>query len=322
LGFVKWYESDNNTERYAPLILIPVSLERATGNTFFLQYDDTEVITNLSLSEKAKEFDINLPNDTEDLNLPNYFAQVMYKDLEPDNWSIGTHPVLGSILSQNSIEPATSLPADEQLDKVRPVEHSLEIYDAGSSQIMAILQAKSAPLTVIQGPPGTGKSQTITNIIAEAVWEGKKVLFVSEKRATLEVVWRRLHEAGLSQICIELHSSKAHKAQFYAELQKTLQEAPSTSKSQQEKLKRLEGRRDYLNKYCDALHTPVDHYGLTPFQCIAQLCGLRAQKGKYQPNDFQAMSGWTQDDFENACSLVERLQTHNVFFVRGCLPAS
>ena len=71
---------------------------------------------------------------------------------------------------------------------------------------------------VINGPPGTGKSQTITNIIAAALTNGKKVLFVSEKLAALEVVRRRLNQAGLGHFCLEIHSHKTQKKKFVEDI--------------------------------------------------------------------------------------------------------
>src|SRR5690606_11400127 len=75
---------------------------------------------------------------------------------------------------------------------------------------------------VIQGPPGTGKSQTIANVIATAVADGKTVLFVAEKMAALEVVKRRLANVGLGPVCLELHSNKANKKTVLEELDRTL----------------------------------------------------------------------------------------------------
>ncbi len=76
---------------------------------------------------------------------------------------------------------------------------------------------------MIQGPPGTGKSQTITNLIAEAVGSGKKVLFVSEKMAALDVVKRRLDKVGIGDAALELHSHKTNKKLLAKELERTLQ---------------------------------------------------------------------------------------------------
>ena len=85
------------------------------------------------------------------------------------------------------------------------------MLDADSSQIGAIELAKSGRSFVLQGPPGTGKSHTINNIIAECLSDGKKVLFVSEKLAALNVVYEKLRAAGLGDFCIQLHSQKANK---------------------------------------------------------------------------------------------------------------
>ncbi|MCZ4238094.1 AAA family ATPase, partial [Staphylococcus equorum] len=74
---------------------------------------------------------------------------------------------------------------------------------------------------VIQGPPGTGKSQTIANIIAAAIGDGKRVLFVAEKMAALEVVKRRLDATGVGDACLELHSNKANKRALLDELRRT-----------------------------------------------------------------------------------------------------
>ena len=70
------------------------------------------------------------------------------------------------------------------------------VVDADSSQLTAIDMARKGASFILQGPPGTGKSQTITNIIAECLSQGKKVLFVSEKLAALNVVFDKLKRQG------------------------------------------------------------------------------------------------------------------------------
>ena len=92
-----------------------------------------------------------------------------------------------------------------------PLVYLNNVVDADSSQIQAIKMAKSGESFVLQGPPGTGKSQTITNIIAELLSAGKKVLFVSEKMAALNVVYDNLKKVELDQFCLELHSNKSDK---------------------------------------------------------------------------------------------------------------
>ncbi|MFN8594607.1 MAG: AAA domain-containing protein [Anaerolineae bacterium] len=93
-----------------------------------------------------------------------------------------------------------------------------QVVDADSSQQEAIQAAKQGAEFRAAGPPGTGKSQTISNIIAEFLAAGKRVLFVSQKMAALEVVQRRLNEAGLGEFCLQLHNHKRDKREVVKEL--------------------------------------------------------------------------------------------------------
>ena len=119
----------------------------------------------------------------------------------------------------------------------------------------AILMAKKGVSFVLQGPPGTGKSQTITNIIAECLSDGKKVLFVSEKLAALNVVYEKLKQAGLAEFCLELHSHKANKKDVIAELCHTLRATKSavSSKAQAEISAKVTAQRQ-LDQYAEELH--------------------------------------------------------------------
>ncbi|CAL8969045.1 ATP-dependent RecD-like DNA helicase [Rhodoplanes serenus] len=141
----------------------------------------------------------------------------MYADLASENWT--AHPVaddlVGSIVRGTELagDGGSSLfhPPDDyevdapEIEKIAPIL----IHDADASQHSALVDVMQEKHLVIQGPPGTGKSQTITNIIANALAAGKTVLFLAEKQAALEVVSRRLGTAGLGHFCLELHSEKA-----------------------------------------------------------------------------------------------------------------
>ena len=139
----------------------------------------------------------------------------MYADLKAENWSDHPvrHPLVNAILSgsehntggpQISSVPDDYLIDDPEIEKFAP----LLIQDADASQHSALVDAMRGKNLVIQGPPGTGKSQTITNIIANGLAQGKRVLFLCEKQAALDVVKRRLDRAGLGDFCLELHSDK------------------------------------------------------------------------------------------------------------------
>lgn len=105
--------------------------------------------------------------------------------------------------------------AEEHLVEEGPGANIPLVYDADSSQHSALVDVLSLKKNlVIEGPPGTGKSQTITNLIAACLAEGKKVLFVAEKLAALEVVKNRLSLAGLDPFVLELHSNKTNKKRY------------------------------------------------------------------------------------------------------------
>lgn len=116
----------------------------------------------------------------------------------------------------------------------------IHVLDADASQARVIEAIRSGNDLVIQGPPGTGKSQTIANIIASAIYDGKTVLFVAEKMAALSVVYKRLEECGLVDACLELHSQKTTNSS-------TLQETA-----------------DRLDTIAHLLHTPIGNQDYTP----------------------------------------------------------
>ncbi|MBL7950125.1 MAG: DUF4011 domain-containing protein [Flavobacteriales bacterium] len=102
-----------------------------------------------------------------------------------------------------------------------PLKDRFPVIQADPTQMRAIDQAASGKSCIIQGPPGTGKSQTITNLIAYYVGAGKKVLFVCEKRAALDVVFHRLKQRGLDELCCRVHDSQADKKAFIMNLKDT-----------------------------------------------------------------------------------------------------
>ncbi len=346
LGMLHWYESEASQEpKKAPLILIPVLIERHRSTRFRISYDGTEVGSNLSLIAMLRQqFGINLPevSEAESLDVAQYFQQVaetvadqqrwrvddkaivlsffsyakylMFKDLGGEAWPEGQKPWMHSVIRAllgdgfgGDANPTIS--EEENIDKYRPVEQAYEVFDADSSQLLAILEAKSGRSMIIEGPPGTGKSQTITNLIAEAIADSKKVLFVAEKRSALEVVWRRLREAGLHEACLELHSSKANKRDFYEQLKRTLYLSLPQREQKQQELKRLSQIRDRLNKYCQALHNPLPKREISPFFAMGQLLKLGKESDGLRKLSFSIMSGWTQSDFENKRELVRKIQS-------------
>lgn len=170
---------------------------------------------------------------------------------------------------------AGEFPEVDELDVQVPVGSLLTPLDADGSQLAAVKAAASGQTFVLQGPPGTGKSQTITNLICHCLSEGKSVLFVSEKMAALEVVHRRLQNAGLGDFCLELHSHKAKRKEVIEKLGRVLERSwrpGSPAPIDDGKLAKL---RVVLDEYAAALHEPGP-LGESLHQVLGRLVELRA----------------------------------------------
>ncbi|MEM6458314.1 MAG: DUF4011 domain-containing protein [Planctomycetota bacterium] len=334
LGFLRWYEDERRDKpRDAPLLLVPVTLDRRSARTrFVLRWDEQEVATNLSLQAKLRaEFGVELPEvpeDYETLRPSEYFAQVreavagvprwevlsdnavlsffsfsrflMYRDLDAEAWGRGDealddHPLLAKLLGNAGFDDAEPVLEEGQtLDDVVGPRDMVHVVPADTSQAVAVEAVRRGRNLVIQGPPGTGKSQTIANLVAAAVREGKKVLFVAEKMAALEVVKRRLANVGLGDMCLELHSHKARKRAVLDDLQHTMSLGDPKDRATDDYFERLTEARDTLNRHAAQLHTPIAATGVTPYGAIGHLVRLRA--AGVAPADFtlDGPAGWDE----------------------------
>jgi hypothetical protein len=123
---------------------------------------------------------------------------------------------------------------------------------------------------VVEGPPGTGKSQTISILIAIALAEGKSVLFVSEKLAALEVVRRRLDNAGLGIFCLELHSHKTEKRKLLDDLENRRKALGSFSDPTglEGKINLLKQVKNQIIDYVERLNSPSGPLGHSVFEVV------------------------------------------------------
>ena len=347
LGMVNWYESDSSHEaRRAPLMLVPVELQRTNiRDRFHLQHTGDDIGENLSLREKARtEFGLTLPElpEVEDLDMAGYLDAVsdvvesqprwwldrdslvlgffsfgkflMYRDLDVEIWPEEVkpteHPVVRALLDQGFDEPVSEVSSDDNLDQYLAPQEGHHVVDADSSQVLALLDVNQGRNLVVQGPPGTGKSQTITNMIAEALGAGRTVLFVSEKMAALEVVKRRLDAIGLGDACLELHSNKTAKKAVLDELARTLDLGRPLLGDIEVDFDELARLRDRLNTYCDAVNTPVGDSRVTPYRALGELIQLRKDgEGTSLPKlDPPAIQSWSAADFRRRHGVVAELQ--------------
>ncbi|WP_435522896.1 AAA domain-containing protein [Chryseobacterium indoltheticum] len=158
----------------------------------------------------------------------------------------------------------------QSLENISASELVLPI-STDNSQLNAVKNANLNKSFILHGPPGTGKSQTITNIIADALANDKKVLFVAAKKAALDVVHHRLENIGLGAFCLELHSNKSKKSDVLKQFERTL-EVPKykINADYHEEAKRLDERRKELGKYVNELHKKFP-IGWSLFDTIAFL---------------------------------------------------
>lgn len=178
------------------------------------------------------------------------------------------YPLLRSIFSPQINAPSEPMQSISNVDTWLSSRDSYTILDADSSQLEVIEAAKKGMNLVVEGPPGTGKSQTIANLIAELLVIGKSVLFVSEKMAALDVVKRRLDNAGLSRFCLELHSQKARKRELLKELESSIH-APTLLREVNEKdIAYIDEVKKHLNNYCYSISTPIGKSGYTVYDLI------------------------------------------------------
>ncbi len=343
LGMLQWLDNGANSEpRLAPLVLLPVSLERTNPRgQFQLRHTGDDPVSNVSLREKLRlEFGIALPElpESERLDVASYYDSVaeavegldgwtidrervalgffsfskflMYRDLDVATWpednSPAEHPIIGALLEDGFDEDPSLIGSDDNLDDVLAPGESYHVVDADGSQTLTLLDVNQGINLVIQGPPGTGKSQTITNMIAEAVGRGRTVLFVSEKMAALEVVKRRLDNVGLGDAVLELHSHKTAKKMVLDELARTLDLGRPRTGAVAEDVTELTRLRERLNGYCGAVNRTIGDSGVTPFQAAGELLGN--SESVLPKATISNISQWSQAEYRRKRGLVEELQ--------------
>jgi very-short-patch-repair endonuclease/DNA polymerase III delta prime subunit len=295
LGFLLWKHRDLKDERRfrAPLILLPVTLERKSARSGFrLSSHDDEPRFNTTLLEMLrKDFDLEirgfdgpLPTDESGIDVKGIWERIRREVRDVPGFEVVEEVVLGHFSFAKYLMWKDLVARTDELRKSQVVRHLIDSprdpypakapfvdlaeldreyapsdlltpLPADASQMAAIASADRGKDFIIIGPPGTGKSQTISNLIAHMLGKGKSVLFVSEKTAALEAVHRRLEKAGLGRFCLQLHSSKARKSDVLGQLHDTWQLRRKAAVDDWPKeAERLRQLRDQLNLVVDRLH--------------------------------------------------------------------
>ncbi|MEZ5941176.1 MAG: DUF4011 domain-containing protein [Planctomycetaceae bacterium] len=204
----------------------------------------------------------------------------MWKDLGDHRNSVTAHTLCRAIggderaISSESFGPISEVPPAKELDDTLPPGEVKTILDCDSSQLEAIVAARKGVSFVLDGPPGTGKSQTIANIIADALSLGRTVLFVSEKISALEVVKQRLEDRQLDDFCLECHSDKANRRAVLFELDRCLSLPAEVYQDTAPKLDELLDQRSRLNRYVRRIHEPREPLGLSAFELFGRVSQL------------------------------------------------
>ena len=235
-----------------------------------------------------------------------YSKLAMYEDLtrmqEQGVRSELTRLLAGSASPAGGAAPeAAPPPADElaggALDDLLDLRDQYTVLPADFSQLGAVEEARQGRNLVVHGPPGTGKSQTIANLIATLVADGKRVLFVSEKTAALDVVKRRLEECNLGVFCLDLHSDRGRKSEVYRQLSSAVNDqrerlAASVS------IDELLARRDRLNRIVRVLHERREPLGKSVYEVqgvFAKERHLPRCEALRVPSSSQLTANWIRD---------------------------
>lgn len=309
VGFLKWQKAGKEGKTYrAPLILVPVKLERksALSGVAMVAHED-ESRFNLTLLELLRQdFELtiprlegDLPTDHSGLDVPliwrlmrdavkeiagfevvpevalgtfSFAKYLMWKDLVDREALLRESPLVRHLIERDGMMSfdVESMPRVEDLDReIAPAELFAPL-PADSSQLRAVIASARGQNFVLDGPPGTGKSQTIANMIAHNLTLGRRVLFVAEKRAALDVVHRRLTEHGLAPFCLELHSAKATKSAVLRQLGTAWETRDTLTVEQWGKAaEEAKGLRDRLNAIVAVLHR-TSPCGLTIHRAIGR----------------------------------------------------
>lgn len=345
LGFLHYREAPQaETVLRAPLVFVPVMLERSSARAgYHLVVGDDEPVVNPSLVEYLRRMHhvprfptlLEVSDDPGSLDLQPFLAAVSAQVAEPREWKVTDEIVLATFAFQKLVifkdletneeafrdhklvrrvvlkkdEPAHDLPAEilaMDLDRDYPPETTHQVVDADSSQVRAIAAVSRGHDLVIHGPPGTGKSQTITNLIAEALGVGKRVLFVSEKMAALEVVHRRLTDAKLGEFCLELHSTKSGKGEVIEDLRRTLNASAAPAVGAPQSKVALARSRTHLNRYCGELHTPRTALRCTPYRALGEYATTFSAPRMSYPGDPTTL---TPDGLDDVTERLRRAET-------------
>ncbi|MBP5284756.1 MAG: DUF4011 domain-containing protein [Kiritimatiellae bacterium] len=306
LGFLVWKPKGPDAKSCrAPILLMPVRMVRKNVREgYAISRLDEDTALNATLVEFLRSgFGLSvegvdpLPEDESGVDVQKVFAAfrgavggmegwnveedaaignfsfgkfVMWKDLTARADRLASHPFVSHLMKGGGdYDDGIEVFPPEEIGSHVKYGELFTPLSADSSQLAAVLYSAMGKSFVLHGPPGTGKSQTITNLIAHNLAHGRKVLFVSEKKAALDVVHRRLASVGLKPFCLELHSNKSGKTEVLAQFKEALDYVDKgTPNEWQRTIDQISNYRSELDAVVAALHKRQKN-GLSAYDCFA-----------------------------------------------------
>ncbi|WP_114791846.1 DUF3320 domain-containing protein [Niabella yanshanensis] len=319
VGLLKWYDGKTPEHpRFAPILLLPVELSRRSVNSRFnLKSREEDTMINMTLLEFLRqEYQLNLsgleqlPYDEKGVDVAKVMGILRRAIMQLKGWDVEEQLVLGNfsfsklILWKDIVQHQEALLKSDMVRSLvegRLVSGDMEAnignadFDAVASaslalpiatdvsQMEAVITAQKGQSYILHGPPGTGKSQTITNIIADALYRGKRVLFVAAKKAALDVVHKRLEQIGLAPFSLELHSNKSKKSDVLAQLAATLETTRNGVVADfEQEAKRLDQVKEQISQYVNLLHQKQP-WGWSLYEGITALEAYRDRPTQPKP---------------------------------------
>lgn len=318
LGSLHW--NIDGRELKSPLILVPVNLTTGGRSSLYrISLDESGASTpNYCLVEKIKQVDglkipalENPPEDENGIDITAVFTAVrraiadkglpyrveetadiailqfakfrLWKDLDEHWQSLMSSPLVRHLV-ETPTQPFEDPAQDAELGDLDELDALCPI-PADASQLEAIASAVAGKTFVLEGPPGTGKSQTITNLLTRAVADGKRVLFVAEKRAALDVVSSRLDSVGLGDFALDLHDKSSKPTIVREQIKNALDLAYTVDEQGLAALREdLHTARRALSRYASRLHEP-NVAGLSYYSARTQALTL---EGAVEPLPLEA----------------------------------
>lgn len=222
----------------------------------------------------------------------NYQLMTLVNDYDSLISQKENNPVFESLFTDKPKELA------EKESSIISLENNFCVIPADPSQLSAIEQSNKTTSYIIQGPPGTGKSQTIVNLLANKVAEGKSVLFISEKRAALDVVYARMEQVGLNDLCTLIHDSQMDKKSFIFDLKETYESYQKEDNSladeiaeREECIKQLKQQLSELEKFHAIQNYNKD--GISLRSLVDTLLSTNVEREDIDPKFFDTAPDYT-----------------------------